>query len=60
MSSGKVDGTEGRMTEPDAMIVILQQDLAGANDAIRELKEAHGNALINANGVDMLEATVLP
>ena len=60
LSSGKDDGTEGRMTESDAMIVMLQQDLAGANDAIRELKEALGNALINAEGVDMLEATVLP
>ena len=60
LSSGKDDGTEGRMTESDAMIVMLQQDLAGANDAIRELKEALGNALINADGVDMLEATVLP
>lgn len=54
-SSGKDDGTEGRMSEADATIIMLQQELAGANDAIRELKEALGNALLKseANGVDM-------
>lgn len=54
-SSGKDDGAEGRMSEADATIIMLQQELAGANDAIRELKEALGNALLKseANGVDM-------
>ena len=52
LSSGKDDGAEGRMSEADATIIMLQQELAGANDAIRELKEALGNALLKseANG----------
>jgi len=50
------------MTESDAMIVMLQQELAGANDAIRELKEALVNALLKSedDGVDMSQATVQP
>jgi chromosome segregation ATPase len=59
LMSGKEDGTDGRMSEADATIIMLQQELAGANDAIRELKEALGNALVKseADGVDISLAT---
>mmetsp|Transcript_10994 Transcript_10994/g.22417 ORF Transcript_10994/g.22417 Transcript_10994/m.22417 type:complete len:341 (-) Transcript_10994:23-1045(-) len=57
--SAHEDGAEGAMSEANATIIMLQQELSGANDAIRELKEALRNAFLKNDGrsVAATEAT---